>query len=72
MRPWTLLTVLLLGVSLSPAVESAQTVQEVRVHWDAYVGGAPQGVQHPGAHNHPSRSLFSNVDGLPREAPTAT
>lgn len=47
MRPWTLLTVLVLGVSLSPAVESAQTVQEVRVHWDAYVGGAPQGVRTP-------------------------
>jgi hypothetical protein len=49
MRPWTLLTVFVLGVSLSTSVESAQTVQEVRVHWDASVGRAPQGVLAPGS-----------------------
>jgi hypothetical protein len=42
MHAWTALVALILGVGLSAATANAQTVQEVRVRWDAYVDTAPK------------------------------
>jgi hypothetical protein len=68
-RTWTALAMLILGIGLSASEATAQTVQEIRIRWDAYIG-APSEVTAGAAQASPLFTLLERrrVGGtLPRQ-----
>jgi hypothetical protein len=68
-RTWTVLAILILGIGLSVAEATAQSVQEIRIRWDAYLG-APSEVTARAAQVSPVLTLLERrrVGGtLPRQ-----
>ena len=72
MRPWTLLTVLVLGVSLSPAVESDQTVQEAASPLGCLCWWGSAGSTSTQERTTIRVVHYSRTSTASREAPTAT